>query len=420
MLVLLLLAAQGILPPPPMEPVHGPAVDALTPKILFLNFDGGVLYGNQQCSSAPTNCSFIILANQVNYPAFNGSALQKQEIVDNLNRYYADFNVMIVTTRPTAAHYAMIMIGGTPQDVDQGSNYLGVGPLDCGETNPDDITFVWSSHPALNNDPVQTALTAAQESAHAYGLGHTQDQMDIMYPVLVGTEVGFLNRDMLMPNDGSDCSGTGHQNSYQLLMQNVGPSAPDVEPPQINILAPADGASVPAAFEVDFNATDNHLVTSVDLYVNGAKVDGATKSTSVPTWKFSLPAGAVPAGSARIKGIAADLSGNTAETPEITVTIKALGQTPGDLGTPCTDTSQCNGGGYCVTDMGKSFCTRNCSPSQPCPGGFSCTGTQAFTQMCTPTASSNDSGCSTAPHGTGVGLSLLALCGLALVLARRR
>jgi uncharacterized protein (TIGR03382 family) len=418
--VLLLLASQGILPPPPREPVHDPVVvDALAPKLLFLNFEGGVLYGNTSCSSAPMNCSSIIQMNQVNYPAFNGTPVQRQEIIDNLNRYYADFNVQVVTTRPSAAHYAMIMIGGTPQDVAQAPNAVGVGPLDCGEMNPDDITFVWSAHPAVNNDPVQTAITAAQESAHAYGLGHTQDQMDIMYPVLVGTEVGFLNRDMLMPNDGSDCSGTGHQNSYQLLMNNVGPSAPDMEPPQINILMPADGASVPSAFEVDFNATDNHLVTSVELWVDGAKINGATKSTTVPTWKFTIPAGALPAGAARIKGIAQDLSGNTGETPEITVTVKALGQTPGDLGTQCTDTSQCNGGGYCISDMGNSYCTRSCSPSQPCPGGFSCQTAQTFMQVCKP-AAPDDSGCSAAPHGTGAGISLLALCAFALALARRR
>jgi uncharacterized protein (TIGR03382 family) len=422
MLALLLLeaAAHGVLPPPPREVAPAGAVNALEPKILFANFDGAVLTGNADCSSAPTNCSHIVMTNQVDYPAFSGTAVERQEIIDNLNRYYADFNVQIVTTRPTAAHYAMIMIGGTPDVVGQNSNYLGVGPLDCGEMNPDDITFVWSAHPALHNDPVQVAVTAAQEAAHAYGLGHTQDQMDIMYPVLVGGEVGFLNRDMLMPNDGSDCSGTGRQNSYQLLMSNVGPSAPDTIPPAISLLDPADGATLPSGFKVDFNATDNHLVTSVELWVNGAKLFGATSSPNVPMWSFTVPAGALPAGTAKIKGVASDLSGNVAATQEITVTVKALGETPGDLGTACTDTAQCNGGGYCISDSGKSFCTRACSPSNECPNGFSCTQTPQFTSICTPNASSDDSGCSAAPQGTGAGLSLLALCALALALARRR
>src|SRR5262249_8514629 len=157
------------------------------------------------------------------------------------------------------------------------------------------------------NDPVQVAVTAAQEAAHAYGLGHTQDQMDIMYPVLVGNEVGFLNRDMLMPNDGSDCSGTGKQNSYQLLMMNVGPSAPDVPPPTIALLDPADGATLASGFNVDFTASDNHLVTSVELWVNGAKLVGATSSPSVPMWSFTVPAGALPPGTAKLKGVALDM-----------------------------------------------------------------------------------------------------------------
>src|SRR5206468_4307063 len=105
--------------------------------------------------------------------------------------------------------------------------------------------------------------------------------------------------------------------------------------------------------------------------------------------------GLVPPGTTRLKGVAHDLADNTAETPEISVTIRALGQTPGDLGTTCHDSSECNGGGYCISDSGKSFCTRACNATSPCPSGFDCAQTPQFTSICSPQAKPDDSGCST-------------------------
>jgi MYXO-CTERM domain-containing protein len=224
---------------------------------------------------------------------------------------------------------------------------------------------------------------------------------------------------MTMPNDGSDCTGTLHQNSYMLLMANVGPSAPDMVPPTISMLSPADGATLPSGFDAEFMASDNRVVSKVELWANG----GMILSIDRPPYKFTVPAGTLPAGTAKLKGVAYDLAGNTGETPEITVTVKALGQTPGDLGTSCNDSSECNGGGYCISDSGKSFCTRACSATSPCPSGFNCAQTPQFTSICSPQPKADDSGCSTTPagsHDSSAFASLLALCALALVIARRK
>src|SRR5438093_201200 len=78
---------------------------------------------------------------------------------------------------------------------------------------------------------------------------------DIQYPVVSGVESGFLNMDMLICDYGpnwptcgppsgqptSDCTGTGHQNSFQFLIDDMGPNpnqGPDMMPPTISFTTP--------------------------------------------------------------------------------------------------------------------------------------------------------------------------------------
>src|SRR5215468_10426571 len=98
-------------------------------------------------------------------------------------------------------------------------------------------------------------------------------------------------------------------------MSNVGPSAPDMVPPQISMLSPADGATLPSGFDAEFMASDDRVVASVELWANGAMI----LSLDRPPYKFTVPAGTLPAGVARLKGVARDLADNTGETPEISV-----------------------------------------------------------------------------------------------------
>src|SRR5262249_16308732 len=157
-----------------------------------LNFDGAPLVGGA-CSDAPTNCSNIVRVASVAFPAFRGSALEKQQIVNYVKTYYAPFNVQIVTDRPLAAPYSMVMIVGSPQTIGlRAGGILGIAPLDCQDRNSEsDISFAFANF--VGSDAHAMAVTIGQESAHAYGLGHTANPRDIMYPIGGGAETGFLD-----------------------------------------------------------------------------------------------------------------------------------------------------------------------------------------------------------------------------------
>ncbi len=414
------------IPMPPQPPVETPLL-AGQPNILYLNFDGAQMRSTGSCDNAPANCSYI--AGNVSYPAFNGSAFQKMEIIRLVTLYYQPFNIQIVTQRPASGNYSMVMIGGTSL-VGQGA--AGVAPLDCGDTNPNNVSFAFSEE--VNNQPYDVATTIAQESAHAYGLGHTDNPQDLMYPALSGQEMSFLDLNMRICDivsgwpqqcgTQSDCTGTGRQNSHQLLLANVGPgdTGPDTQPPTISFISPNDGDTVPSGFLIQFSATDNRGVVTVDLSLDGHVIGSA----GAAPWNFQIPGGVIPAGMHKFKGTAKDMAGNAGDSTEISLTVKALGETPGDLGSACNTDADCPGG-LCAFDSGanRHFCTRICdAASSPCPTGFACVDAGGPKVCATDNSMGghHGGGCSTVPSERSAlaGALLLGLGVFALVLARRR
>jgi hypothetical protein len=198
------------------------------PTVLFLSMEGERLFGNNDCDNARTNCTHIVSSGlgsgaSVLFPAYAGSAAEREQTIRLVREYYAPFNVLVVTTRPTAGAYMMTVVGGRATDVgiDQ-STVAGVAPLDCGNRNDYDISFAFSA--GIGNDPHAVAITIAQESAHALGLGHVQDERSLMYPYLSALQSAFQDRSMTVVNDDSDCSGTGIQNDRSRLIAIVGPA----------------------------------------------------------------------------------------------------------------------------------------------------------------------------------------------------
>jgi hypothetical protein len=435
---LLLLAVQSTptprtfaVPYPEGVPVSGPHAPG-SPHVLYLNFDGATLtQGN--CSSAQTNCTFLIRVATCNFPAYTNN-FRKPLIVNLMQQFYAPFNVQVVTTRPTSGAYSMVMIGPGSACVNM-PGAAGIGPLDCGDTRDSDITLSFSDAFDGITDTTRAvhniATTAAQESAHAYGLGHTNDPMDIMYPVVSNVESGFLNKDMLIcdygpnfpqqcgPPPTSDCTGTGHQNSFEFLLADMGPNpngGPDMTPPTISFIAPHDGDTVPSAFHVAFNASDNVGVKTVDFFIDGSKV-----GTETSGFAWDIPANTVPAGVHKLKGVASDMAGNTADSGEISVTVRALGDTPGDLGSACTTDADCPGG-FCALNNanGHNFCTHVCDPmaADACPSGWACVAAGG-TNVCGP-APKSSGGCSMSTSEQPSGGSLATLLIFATCVLQRR
>src|SRR5262249_1814148 len=104
----------------------------------------------------------------------------------------------------------------------------------------------------------------------------------------------------------------------------------DMVPPTVSITSPVDGAMVPSGFEVHVTALDNVGVASVDLLVDGSRVDQKTASP----FDFQIAAGLLSpgahalvarGGSHALVARASDAAGNTAMSPSVMVTVEANG-----------------------------------------------------------------------------------------------
>jgi hypothetical protein len=397
--------------------------------LLYINFDGATLTHGSSCSDATTGCTFIAMVSPYNFPAYGGTADEKQQILNRLTTYFADFDVQIVTTRPTTNTYSMTMVGPGSGILGGagGGQAAGVAPLDCNDLDPNDISFAFTDVVG-DADTYAIAVIIAQESAHGYGLGHTRNMQDIMYPMLNHMELGFANSTSPIYDIGglsSDCTGTGQQNSYQLLMQNVGAGGPDMTPPTISFATPHDGDTVPSMLHIAFDASDNRGLEKVQLYIDGALVNTAGGAP----WTFDIVGGTYSAGMHRLKGVATDTAGNVADSGEITVNMQALGANPGELGSACNSNADCPQGGFCAFDSGaiRHFCTRPCDMmANTCPMGFDCVNAGG-PMVCAPSTGmggQSSGGCDVtdaAQHDSPLaGMLLLGLGAFAVMLARAR
>ena len=97
-------------------------------------------------------------------------------LVQCMREVYSPFNVTVTDVRPTGVSYHMAIIAGLPAEISLGPDILGVAPL-ANDCSPQDnvISFSFANaHPQTETvSRVQNLCwTAAQESAHAFGLDH--------------------------------------------------------------------------------------------------------------------------------------------------------------------------------------------------------------------------------------------------------
>jgi hypothetical protein len=196
---------------------------------IFLQFDGvDVSPANQ--GDARTGESELVRM-RCHVPAFDATQLgadARQTIAATMAALYANYNLRVVTERPTDTEdYVMVVIGGQPTDIGAPTASRGYAPLDCSDDNPHDIVFVFSD--ALAQDfagdahaiVMSVAVVASQETAHSFGLVHTDNSSDVMYPYVEYPSGAqhFASGKVL----GLDCGRSSFQDSANLLMQIVGP-----------------------------------------------------------------------------------------------------------------------------------------------------------------------------------------------------
>jgi MYXO-CTERM domain-containing protein len=420
----------------PVEP------QAVGLRVVYLNFDGVTLTASSQSDDAtkdksgilsaavPSGQSRTIAPFNVSDLASSGGMSRSQiisRVVSDMYASHAPYNIEFVTERPTDGKYSMVVFGGTCQSVAKQSNCAGIALLDCGDYMPNNITFVFPYGLRV----ADLASTASQEEAHAFGLTHTNDTSDIMYPYLrdfVPTEFGAGP----VPNGDSTCGGRTFQDSDELMMQTIGYRGQDTLGPTITITSPSEGELVEVGSPVEAEITDASDIARAELLVNAVKV---AEKTAAP-WTFEVPEGTAP-GEVTLTIRAYDSKGNLNQALVRVYLPSGDEQTCSPGGDECGDGLECSGGlcvpgdgigglgatcstneqcetQICAESSGEKRCSQTCNAATPCPDGFECLGETA----CWPVAESSG-GCSSSGSTTG-GLALLGLLGLLPLFLRRR
>lgn len=284
------LAQQG-LPLPGLD--HDP-----TPGVLFLAMDGLTLKptcgGGQQANGA-LNCSPLV-KKQTTFPKVTGGENTKAVVVQELGNFFGAYNLVITTNRPPDyLPYTMAVIGGTSGNAGQQNGVCGIANVACDGAKRNHVSLTFP-----DSCIGTTAEIAAQETAHNWGLEHTDVQADLMYPFVAG---GNSFRDECMPISHATGSGVTQctyvhelycpagkgeqQNSHTELLGVFGPREEDKIAPEILSMSPADGSQIPFGEPIQITAkvTDNSNMLGVKwTWIDGLPPDfqdsGYTRCTN--------------------------------------------------------------------------------------------------------------------------------------------
>ena len=401
-------------------------------NVIFLNNckpNGCTVNAGGNNSTAPTPSSSIPNRQSLVEP-FAYSDEVWNRVVDCVREAYAPFAVKVVDVRPTSGNYHMGIVAGRPQNIGMSQGVGGVSPYTCGYI-PNAVSFSFSNIYGPNVDDI--CWTAAQETAHSWGLDHKFDNRDPMTYLSSGP-----SRKLFQNEDGAcgeysarscQCGGST-MNSFQEILATFGSATPT--PPMVSITAPVSGAVVQAGFPIRANIVDDIAVSRATLHINGQQVGNPV---SAPPFVWNAPP-TLGQGRHTITVTGYDIA-DTPASASVEITLgKACGRpsdcdkstdtcvdgrcvagtgVAGGLGQPCAANTEC-ASGSCVSDAaGTSHCVEWCKPSlDGCPSNFQCVETGDDSGVCWP---GDDEG--TCNSGTGMP-GFLVLGFVALLVVRRR
>ena len=296
--------------------------------ILYINKNGTTL--SPGTNDARTNRSTLV--NQTtSIPAWTTSDANWQAIMDCTRTMWAPFNVVVTDVDPGNVPHMESIVTTDSSVIGMDPNVGGVSPYTIGcDFIPNSIVFTFAN--AFNGNAETICEVMGQEMAHSVGLDHEMLASDPMTYLQYNGLQAFRDQAVSCGEYQNracglqgECGAT--QNSYQMLMERVGPNGGGQNGiPSVAITSPQDGARVPPGFSVSADAQDDGSISKVELWVDGVLTD--TKTAAPFTFQTSAQ---LANGSHAIQTIAYD-DGNQSSTAQITVTVEQGAPDPGGDG----------------------------------------------------------------------------------------
>ncbi len=217
---------------------------------IFLNFNGGVLMSGGENSAE--NLSNIARSGHP-YPVYTGGEDRAIAVAQAVAKdfEFVQARVVYLERPPKILPYTMAMVGGSYTDTTSGPAG-GVAPLDCEDFGQRNVCYAFQ-----NTQPVIVqANVVSQEVGHTMGLGHTTGSDRIMGFGYSGASGDLVFGDectatIQVQNQGAACVGVNRchcgdpdmQHDRNTLRWTYAEPGPDMVPPEVEILEPADGAA---------------------------------------------------------------------------------------------------------------------------------------------------------------------------------
>jgi MYXO-CTERM domain-containing protein len=385
-------------------------------------------------------------------------------VVQCMKEVYSPFAVQVVDVRPApGVNHHKAIVAGSPRDIAlESDQILGVAPLasDCSAID-NVISFSFANvHPTPSLTPagvtervLNICWTAAQESAHAFGLDHsysftTGNRSACNDPMTYRNDCGG---EKFFRNDEASCGETAArpckcaqvQNSHLKLLSVFGPGSPITGPPTVTISTPASSGGM-LSNVVTASAGSKRGISRVELLFNGHKwtemaglrfeklgqPNPGTYPILVPT---TLPNSIVD-----IQAVAYDDLGTSTTSAVVTATRGAPCQAAsacakgqkceagkcfwdppvGELGNDCEYPEFCKSG-LCRGTEDKQICTKTCLPfmTDSCGEGYECILESQTNGVC---FIADSGGCCSVDRGDRSWLAHLVLAAAVLGFVTRR
>jgi len=302
------------------EPFAGPAL------VLYLNRCRGGLTLSPGGADDSTRDVSQILDGPLTLPEYPYGDAQWAQIVSGVREIFAPFNIVVTDEDPGQTPHDEALVCGR-SDGTPFAGSAGVAPYTCGRI-PNAITYTFPE--TIGNDLRFTIETVAQEAAHAWGLDHSYKCEDPMTYLEGCGDKAFQDGDFPCGEYSArtcDCSGQATQNTYQHILNTLGPGTADAAPPVVSITAPEDGVTFVQGddFHLSVSASDDVGIASVELYMDGSRI-----ATDAQAPFDGWPMNDSPLGTYEFYVRAIDLSGNEGFSEPITVHVTNDGIDPND------------------------------------------------------------------------------------------